>query len=470
MRKQRIVLGATFLSVFVAFGSCQKDKEQVHELSPEEGEELSAGPGTVFNDGPNAFGFQIDGLQGTDELEFFVGNSFFNQNWVQSPSSTTARDGLGPLFNSRACSGCHFKDGRGRPPLYPGEEATGLLLRLTKAAKDINGQNIGDSHYGGQFQDRSIGGVDKEGTISITYQNIEGQFADGTSYTLKQPIYSVTDLAYGPLEADVFISPRIANQVIGLGFLEAISEQQLLSWADPNDANNDGISGRPNYVWDEVSKSRTVGRFGWKANQPNLLQQSAGAFNGDMGITTSVFPNQNCAGGQQACNDAPTGGDPEIDDDDLGKVVLYVASLAVPARRDYNTQAVLEGKAIFNKINCGNCHLPKITTGQHPTMDEFSNKTIRPYTDMLLHDMGPDLADGVGDFEATETEWRTPPLWGIGLFETVNGHTRYLHDGRAENIEQAILWHGGEAENSRERYKKLPLADREKLIKFLESL
>lgn len=470
MQKHKIVLGAAFVAVFIGFGSCQKDSEQPQLLSPEEGEEYSAGPGTIFNEGPNAFGFQIDALQGTDELNFFVGNSFFNQNWVQAPSSTTARDGLGPMFNSRACSACHFKDGRGRAPYYQGEDATGLLFRLTTSAHNINGQNIGDPNYGGQLQDRSINGIDKEGTMTITYSEVKGQFADGSEYTLKKPNYTVSDLAYGPLAADVTISPRVANQVIGLGFLEAISEQQMLSWADEHDANGDEISGRPNYVWNEETQSTTVGKFGWKANQPNLLQQSAAAFNGDMGITSWLFPNQNCADTQQDCLNAPNGGSPEIDDDDLDKVVLYVASLAVPARRNYDNQTVLEGKAIFNRIKCSNCHKPKITTDQHPTMDEFSNKTIRPYTDMLLHDMGPELADGVGDHLASGSEWRTPPLWGIGLFDVVNSHTRYLHDGRAENLEEAILWHGGEAETARERYKKLPLQDRQKLIKFLESL
>ena len=454
----------------IALVSCEKDQDTTGTTATDQDEILSAGPGTVFNDGPNAFGFQIDGLEGDDELRFFVGNSFFNQNWVQAPSSTTARDGLGPLFNSRACSGCHFKDGRGRPPGSPDEKGTGLLYRITKAARKVNGQQTGDLHYGGQLQDRAIGGVNAEGSMNISYQTITGQFKDGTPYTLHQPQYQISDLSYGPLEGDIQISPRVANQVIGLGFLEAISEQQLLSWSDPDDLDGDGISGSPNYVWSEVQQQRTVGRFGWKANQPDVLQQTAAAFNGDMGITTWVYPNENCAQGQQACADAPNGGSPEIEDEDLDKVVLYVRSLAVPARRNLDKPEVKAGKLLFNQIGCNHCHIPKMVTDQHPEMKAFSNKTIRPYTDLLLHDMGPGLADGIEDYEASGSEWRTPPLWGIGLFSVVNDHTRYLHDGRAHNLMEAVLWHDGEAKAAKEKVLELSAAERDQLIQFLQSL
>ena len=469
MPKGKIIFGS-FLCLMLLVSSCRKDAIEEDVLMAEEGEAFSAGPGTVFNQGPDAFGFEINALEGDEELQFFVGNSFFKQNWVQAPSSTTARDGLGPFFNSRTCSGCHFKDGRGRPPVSADEFASGLLFRVTRPGQNEFGANIATSHYGNQLQDRAIDGLVPEGSVNISYQTLSGQFADGTTYTLKKPIYMLQDLAYGPMESDAKISPRVANQMIGLGFLEAITEEQLLDWSDPNDVDGDGISGRPNYVWNEVTNSTTVGLFGWKANQPSLLQQTAAAFNGDMGITTSIFPEENCAEGQQACADAPSGGTPEIEDDDLDKVLLYVASLAVPARRSVDDLGVLRGKQIFNQIGCNKCHLPKVVTGQHPTKSYFSHQTIRPYTDMLLHDMGPDLADGIGDFEATGTEWRTPPLWGIGLIETVNGHTRFLHDGRAENILEAVLWHGGEAQSAKEQVEALSASDRDNLVKFLNSL
>ncbi|GAB4582018.1 MAG: di-heme oxidoredictase family protein [Anaerolineales bacterium] len=431
---------------------------------------LLGGQTTVSNTTPNAFGLQAPGLEGEQELLFFVGNSFFNQNWVTAPSSTTARDGLGPLFNTRSCAGCHFKDGRGRPPEFEGETGTGLLLRLSIPARDEHGANLPDPVYGGQIQDQAIEGVPAEAQILITYTEIPGQFADGTPYTLRAPTYTLTNLAYGALHPDVLLSPRVANQMIGLGLLEAVPEETILALADPNDANGDGISGRPNYVWDVLNQKIALGRFGWKANQPNLFQQTAAAFLGDIGITTSLFPAQECSPAQSECQAARMGGEPEIADDDLLKVVLYARSLAVPAMRNVDDPQVQLGERVFHEAGCAACHTPSIQTGEYPTIPALSHQTIFPYTDLLLHDMGEGLADDRPDFEATGSEWRTPPLWGIGLFETVNGHTYYLHDGRARNLTEAILWHGGEAQAARDYFINLAKEAREALLRFLESL
>jgi CxxC motif-containing protein (DUF1111 family) len=219
-----------------------------------------------------------------------------------------------------------------------------------------------------------------------------------------------------------------------------------------------------------VLNSRTaLGRFGWKANEPTVAQQTAGAFLGDMGITTPIFPEQNCTDAVPDCRTAADGGTPEIEPDDFMKVVLYASSLAVPARRDWDDPEVLRGKALFNEIGCAACHTPVLETGVHPTIPALSNQTIRPYTDLLLHDMGEGLADGRPDFQATGSEWRTPPLWGLGLIETVNGHTNLLHDGRARNLTEAILWHGGEARQARDRFAGLDQSEREALLRFLNS-
>lgn len=436
----------------------------------EEGEELSGGQATVFDTTPNAFSLPAPGLERQDELLFFVGNSFFNQNWVTAPASTTARDGLGPLFNTRSCAGCHFKDGRGRPPEQDGELGTGFLVRLSGPGRDIHGAVLPEPTYGGQLQDQAIEKVPPEGKVKISYEEITGTFADGESYTLRKPTYTFTDLAYGELHPEFQFSPRVANQMIGMGLLEAIPEEMLLALADPNDADKDGISGRPNYVWDNFNQRTAIGRFGWKANEPTVFQQVAGAFLGDLGITSRLFPEQNCKESQTACQNALDGGQPEIEDDDFLKVVLYSSSLAVPARRNWDNATVLEGKNLFLEANCATCHTPKLETGIHPTIPALSKQTIRPYTDLLLHDMGDELADGRADFQATGNEWRTPPLWGIGLIETVNGHTFYLHDGRARSLMEAILWHGGEAEDAKKRVLQLNKAEREALIRFLESL
>lgn len=463
----------SYLLIFIVLCfSCKKEEFIEYDglLLSEKGEEYSAGQGTIFDVSVNAFSHQLPGLTGRNQLLFFVGNSFFNQNWVSAPASTTARDGLGPFFNARACSSCHFKDGRGKSS--PGRYDvfnSGLLLRLSIPGKDSKGASIPEPTYGGQLQDQSISRVTTQGGFSVNYSTIVGNYSDGTTYTLRKPDYIINHLAYGPLDPSVMISPRVAPQMIGLGFLEAISDYAILLNEDEHDINGDGISGKANYVWDYEHQRVSLGRFGWKANQPSLLQQTCGAFSGDMGITTFLFPDPNCAG--TICDTLPNGGSPEIDDDDLLKVVLYSSTLAVPARRNWNNQSVLRGKERFNEIGCASCHIAKFKTkSTHYLSPALTNQVIRPYTDLLLHDMGEELADNRPDFKATGREWRTPPLWGIGLIETVNGHTELLHDGRARNVEEAILWHGGEGKTSREKFKHLSKEEREDILNFINSL
>lgn len=434
---------------------------------PEIDESLSGGTGTIFSASPSAFSFQDPNLSQEDGLFFFTGNSLFNQNWVTAPASTTARDGLGPLFNARSCSGCHFKDGRGRAPEYPGERVHGLLLRLS-VGNDPEKGPIPDPNYGGQLQDLSVLGINTEADFIIDYEDLAGTFPDGNSYNLRKPTYTLLNLKEGPLQATK-ISPRVAPQMIGLGLLDAVAENTLLSMADEFDENGDGISGRPNYVWNVEAKRTTLGRFGWKANQPNIRQQVAGAFSGDMGLTSSIFPDHNCPPSEN-CDSLPNGGAPEVSDVNFDKVVLYSSSLAVPGRRNWEEKNILQGKELFVRAQCANCHTPKLTTGTYPENLAFSKQTIRPYTDLLLHDMGDGLSDNSEDYLASGSEWRTPPLWGIGLFEIVNGHTFYLHDGRARNLEEAILWHGGEAAVSQTLYKQMTKKERDLLIDFLNSL
>jgi CxxC motif-containing protein (DUF1111 family) len=404
------------------------------------------------------------------QADFFVGNSFFNNNWVIAPSSTAKRDGLGPVFNARSCSSCHFKDGRGRPPIETDEAILSILIRLSIPGKGPHGGPLGDPNYGTQFNPKSILGVKAEGNVTITYTEIKGSFADGTPYTLRKPVLTFTDLAYGPLHTNIMTSARVAPAVFGLGLLEQIPEDTILKKADPDDADGDGISGRPNRVWDIRKKAMVLGRFGWKANEPNLEQQNAGAFLGDIGITSPLFPKENCTSSQKECLSAPTGGSPEVPQEKIDQITLYVRSLAVPARRNWDDAAVLRGKQLFGQAGCAKCHTPKMKTGNNPKLPSLSNQTIWPYTDLLLHDMGKGLADGRPDFAASGSEWRTPPLWGIGLVKTVNRHTLFLHDGRARNLQEAILWHGGEGKGSQEAFVRMPKEDRKALIAFLESL
>ncbi|WP_395060129.1 di-heme oxidoredictase family protein [Flavobacterium sp.] len=451
--------------------SCEDDDYQnipvEQPLAAEEREEYSGGEATVFNATQEAFGFFASKLTQEEQTAFGIGNSFFRQSWVSAPASTTARDGLGPFFNANACASCHFKDGRGRPPAFDGELGRGLLLRFSLPGSHANGSSFSDPIYGGQLQDNAILGQTIKGKYNITYQILTETLADGTVIELQKPIYQINNLGYGALAGGILVSPRIANQMIGLGLLEAVSESTILGFIAANNSN--GISGKANYVYDVESNSQKLGRFGWKANQPSIRQQVAGAFLGDMGITTSIFPNEN-APPSVDLSTIPNGGSPEISNSNLDKIVLYSSSLAVPARRNVSDQNVLKGKKIFNDIQCASCHIPKMQTGNTYSIAALRNQIIRPYTDMLLHDMGNELSDNAPDFLANGNEWRTQPLWGIGLINTVNGHTNLLHDGRARNVTEAILWHGGEAQNSKLKFKQLSTKDRNDLLSFINSL
>ncbi|WP_245706078.1 di-heme oxidoredictase family protein [Catalinimonas alkaloidigena] len=434
----------------------------------ETNEEFGGGATTVSDVSVNAFGNAAPNLTGDKDLLFVTGNSFFNRNWVTAPSSTEDLDGLGPMFIARSCSSCHFKDGRGAPPAAD-EAPVALLFRLSVPGQAEDGGPQPEPTYGSQLSTHAILGTTAEGSVQIQYEEITGQYADGTSYHLRKPRYTFTELGFGPMDPAVQVSPRVAQHMIGLGLLEAIDEVTLTSLADPDDRNGDGISGRINRVWDVEKGQESIGRYGWKANQPSVRQQVAAAFVGDIGITSSVFPTEECADAELGCQGIDAG-EPELKESILNKVVLYSSSLAVPKRRNWDDPTVLKGKQLFVEANCSSCHVPKLTTGTHPDFPEFSNETIRPFTDLLLHDMGEGLADGRPDFLATGSEWRTPPLWGIGLIETVNGHTNFLHDGRARNLEEAILWHGGEAEAAKKAFLNMSGEDRRSLVTFLTSL
>ena len=468
-----MTLAATSLLLAVAlFAACAND---VPTVTPEPTPiplilvAESGGDTTAFTITRNAFGLSARNLNTLERRTFAVGNSFFRQNWVTAPASTEARDGLGPTFNALSCSSCHLLDGRGKPPDDPEDGERGLLLRLSIPGTGPQGGPLPEPVYGGQLQDRAVVSVPIEGKFIIIYQEVPGAFEDGEQYSLRRPTYQFRDLNFGAMHPETLFSPRVAPAIVGMGLLEAIPEAVILSAADPNDADGDGISGRVNMVWDERKGAMSLGRFGWKANVPTVEQQTAGAFLGDLGVTSELFPDENCTAPQEACIAAPNGGMPEIGARRLADVVFYTQTLAVPAMRDTDDPQVQQGAQAFVQAGCAICHTPQHTTGPH-AIQALSSQTIYPYTDLLLHDMGPELADGRPDFEANGQEWRTPPLWGIGLVETVNGHTMFLHDGRARNLTEAILWHGGEGAAARDAFKALTREERDALIRFLNSL
>lgn len=437
-------------------------------------------------DNADAFSQSSANLKLEDEMRFKVGNGFFRRLWVSAPASTQASDGLGPLFNARSCQRCHLKDGRGHPPENAHDTALSMFLRLSIPPRNETDEKllaerrvnvINEPTYGGQLQDFAIQGIDPEGDMKIAYTEQPVELADGTVVNLRKPAYSVANLKYGPMHPDVMISPRVAPQMIGLGLLEMVSAGDILAHADPDDRDGDGISGRANRVWDKKSGAVTLGRFGWKAGNPSVHQQSGEAFAGDIGISNPVAGQAwgDCTEKQTACREAPDGASAQYDNleapqDVLELVTHYSRNLAVPARRDVEKAEVLRGKKIFYESGCLSCHVPKFITRTDETRPEHSRQLIWPYTDMLLHDMGEGLADNRPEGVADGTEWRTPPLWGIGLTKTVSGHTYFLHDGRARNLLEAILWHGGEAEAAKDAVTRLNKEDRDALIEFLESL
>ena len=436
----------------------------------------------------NSFSHSSGNLSSKHEFDFKIGKAIFRKLWVSSPASTKSSDGLGPLYNARSCQLCHLKDGRGHPPTanWPDDDAVSMLMRLSipaqteKQKSDLanhRSNSIPDPVYGGQLQDFAVHGIASEGHIHISYSPRIVKLADGKTVKLRAPKYSISEPGYGALHAGTMMSPRIANPMIGLGLLDAIDAKDILTYADPDDRNGNGISGRPNQVWNIEARKLALGRFGWKAGQPTIRQQIAKAFAGDIGISSPLVavPSGDCTSAQIKCMAAPNGENAKIKIPEISKtlfdlVTFYSANLAVPPRRAPYDPQVLKGRELFYSSGCASCHRPDFTTGKLPDQPHLSNQKIWPYSDLLLHDMGKGLADNRPESVADGQEWRTPPLWGIGLTKAVNGHTQFLHDGRARNLLEAILWHGGEAEAAKLEVINMNDDARAALLKFVNSL
>ena len=430
---------------------------------------------------------------------FVIGNAFFRQPWVIAPASTDSRDGLGALFNVAACQSCHVKDGRGHAPMTAEDDADSLLIRLAMpATTDEQRQQLKDSliekvahpMYGGQLQDRGIQGVPAEARIAVQWTDKPVTFADGYVETLRAPTFNLTNPGYGAFDEDLMVSPRIALPMIGLGLLEQIPDADIKKQASSNHKNNNDIKGKFNWVMDPQTDKAALGRFGWKAGQTKLITQNQSAFNEDMGLTSNIRPHESCTPLQTACLKATTGADEqgngkpavEVSDEVAKFVEFYTRNLAVPHRRNADDKLVLAGKKRFYDMGCQSCHTPRY---QLPKTDddnlEQHGQVIYPYTDLLLHDMGDDLADRTiagklppknlqVEFLANSYEWRTPALWGIGLAQTVDPQATFLHDGRARTLMEAVLWHGGEAKKQQQKVLMLDKQGRTELSAFLQSL
>jgi len=457
MKKTTVLL--FIVSITTLFAMCRKAQPFSEDSYDER---LSGGIATIFDETSRAFTHAISGLSDNDMHAHELGDAAFEQTYVSAPAPVNS--GLGPIFNNVSCISCHHNDGKGTPTA--GDVTSSLLFRISTSDMNDFGGPAGMSGYGGQLQDNSVFGKQAECKVNISYSNVSYTYPDGETVTLRKPTYTMQN-AYMHITGAYSLSPRLAPPVFGLGLLENIPESTILSYADENDADHDGISGRPNYVYNAATKRKELGRFGLKANTATVKTQVAGAFNQDMGITSSIVPVESCFGQPQYDG---RGDDPELPDSILNAVAFYVRTLAVPARRNVTDPEVKHGKDLFNQLNCSGCHKPVVQTGVDLTLPAISNQRIQPFTDLLLHDMGDGLADNYSDFLANGKEWRTAPLWGIGLFEKTNGTPYYLHDGRARTIEEAILWHGGEAEQSKTRFSQLSKTDRQAVIKFIRSL
>lgn len=493
-RRVALVAGLAFLAApAIALGAMSEDRRAAilapatDFTMPERWEELPGGSATNRRRlDREAFSQPSANLSFAERSDFFVGNGFFRRLWVVAPSSTDAADGLGPLYNARSCQRCHLKDGRGHPPAGPGDSAVSMFLRLSIPPQDEEQEAllasgranvIPEPVYGTQLQDLAIPGQTAEGRMEIGYEEIEVAMAGGERAFLRKPGYAVADPAWGPLHPRTMLSPRVASPMIGLGLLEAVDEADILAAEDPDDRDGDGISGRANRVWSEERQRVMPGRFGWKAGKATIADQAAAALGGDIGVSSPLAPHAwgECTEAQEACRAAPHGaseryGGFEAGRDVMDLLVFYSRHLAVPARRGVGRPEVLRGKALFYEIGCTGCHTPKHATRRDWPEKALAGQLIWPYTDLLLHDMGEGLADGRPEGRADGREWRTPPLWGIGLTGTVSGHTFYLHDGRARSLTEAVLWHGGEARAAREAFRDLAPAERADLLTFLDSL
>jgi len=392
------------------------------------------------------------------------GEAFFNTAFIAAPASATLRDGLGPLHNASSCDNCHSQHGRRRVVKSSGALPLSTVVQFSQL---IDGRWQPDEVYAENLNPLAVNGVPPEGWVSVDWLEERKTSDNGYSVTVRRPQLQFHDLAYGPLNNNTRYSVRLAPALFGVGLLAAISADDIVSWADPHDQNNDGISGRINEI--KTSQGKEIGRFGWKANHSSLVDQISSALSNEQGITNSLRPVKNCTAKQTDCLNAADGGDPEISAADFNAVVLYNWLFPVPERRDAGNVIVVKGEALFHDLGCQQCHRAQFSTAKN-SLSPVSEKNIYPYTDLLLHDMGEDLADGRPDYSASGSEWRTAPLWGIGLAESLGIETCYLHDCRARTLEEAIVWHGGEAKTVIRRWNLLPAEQKNALLMFLKSL
>ncbi|MNJ92711.1 Cytochrome c [compost metagenome] len=503
MKKSILSLMGMMVVIGAANAAPSIDMDYIHAVK-------SGGDATIMIKGESirAYRNPAPNLSEEEVRRHLTGDALFEKNFSDDPSRYDY--GLGPVFNNTNCNACHSKDGRGALPVMPrGQEWVqlrqneSLFLRISiesaasqhpKSALNNWGAPVAVPGFSDQlFHLGSMGVRDDlpgvgQAQVWMSYEKSTFTYPDGTEVELRKPIFKITepydqyfDSVTGQvrsrlLEKDVKTSPRMGTVMVGLALLEAIKEEDIRALA-ARDLSAEGVKGQVNMVFD-IQKALandpypvSMGRFGLKNNTPSVFHQSLGALRGDIGVTNYAFPKESIAGTPlfedfvKDQSPKPLEASNQVADD----LVFYSQTLAVPSRRNVTEAEVIRGGEIFHQTSCTTCHQPSFTTGPH-AISAFANQKIYPYTDMLLHDMGDGLADGRQDFDANGRQWKTRPLWGIGQTQTVNPRAGFLHDGRARTLEEAILWHGGEAEYSKNKFVALPEADRGALIRFIRSL
>ena len=523
-----------YIAAFSLLSACNSDNNANDNTKPAETEAPAfsaiknlADTATTISASNSGHGFStpINTLTDSEMALHLTGDANFETAFTTAPNGAHPElDGLGPVFNNQDCNSCHQRDGRSSTLTVPaGQERlllganAGIFLRISLEDGDCSNPSINNNYckntpvpdFGTQLFHRGVLQAREDwqqqnfvgqANVYLSYQYQNFNYPDGTVMQLKKPLFTIENpydainaSDSNVMQANVNYSPRNGMPIFGLGLLELIKESDILALADEIDSNNDGISGRPNWVFDPVKAQQndpfpvSLGRFGWKASTPSVRVQSLGALRGDMGVTNPLFPQESIA--NTALHQSyltrtgfvDTGvdenGQTEADEHFSDEVVFYAETLAVPARRNIEDENVIAGAQLFQQVACTQCHQADFITqtgdvsiGGKPAPQALKGQHIYPFTDMLLHDMGEDLADNRRDFTANGREWKTRPLWGIGLTHTVNPAAVFLHDGRAATIEEAILWHGGEAEQSKNDFAQLSFTERQQLLAFMQSL
>ncbi len=403
-------------------------------------------------------------LSEQDRARFDLGHAVLNTQWV--PAGTPGagrRDGLGPFFNADSCDECHNEGAQGRGPVRDGAVPASLVVKLVSQRGSARGEPLGDPVYGHVLNPNALEGLIPEGIVTVRYHAVQGHYPDGESFVLRAPRYAFRDLRFGPLDPETIVEPRIAPQLFGVGLLEAVPQRAILE-----SSAHGSIAGT--VAWIDYRGQERLGRFNWQGSAVSIRDQTTQAFAREMGITSADLPHDDCTRIEKDCSAQPNGGSPEVSSELLDAVVFFESKLAVPVMPETPGVSSGDRRALFESVGCADCHRPRLPVVLRERDGTARNGFIAPYTDLRVHDLGPGLADASVSGVKVPSRWRTAPLWTLGYRLAHERFPTYLHDGRARTIEEAILWHDGEARDARARFEKLSHAERQALIAWLATL